>query len=438
MQTNFSLVQLADPDIRASEQILRACVHCGFCTATCPTYVLLGDELDSPRGRIYLLKQMLEGGGPAHERTVRHIDRCLSCLSCMTTCPSGVHYQHLVDHGRKHIEETYRRPLADRLVRWLLATTVPYPQRFRATLGLAKLARPFVALLPRSLFGGRLHAMLAMTPATIPAPSNVDVPQTFPAVGPRRGRVALLNGCAQTVLAPQINEATVRLLTRLGVEVVVASGAGCCGSLVHHIGRVDQSHNQARATIDAWIREADGAGLDAIIINTSGCGTQVKDYGFMFREDAAYAGKAARVAGLARDVTEYLVELAGQGVTVGPSPAAAGLRVTYHSACSMQHGQKIVRPPRDLLRGAGFAVAEPAEGHLCCGSAGTYNLLQRDLADRLKARKAENIRATAPDVVAAGNIGCMTQLQDAVGVPIVHTVELLDWASGGPKPAALG
>ena len=438
MQTNFSLVKLADPDIRASEQILRACVHCGFCTATCPTYVLLGDELDSPRGRIYLLKQMLEGGGPADERTVRHIDRCLSCLSCMTTCPSGVHYQHLVDHGRKHIEETYRRPLADRLVRWLLATTVPYPQRFRATLGLAKLARPFVALLPRSLFGGRLHAMLAMTPATIPAPSNVDVPQTFPAVGPRRGRVALLNGCAQTVLAPQINEATVRLLTRLGVEVVVASGAGCCGSLVHHIGRVDQSHDQARATIDAWIREADGAGLDAIIINTSGCGTQVKDYGFMFREDAAYAGKAARVAGLARDVTEYLAELAGQGVTVGPSPAAAGLRVTYHSACSMQHGQKIVRPPRDLLRGAGFAVAEPAEGHLCCGSAGTYNLLQRDLADRLKARKAENIRATAPDVVAAGNIGCMTQLQDAVGVPIVHTVELLDWASGGPKPAALG
>ena len=438
MQTNFSLVQLADPDIRASEQILRACVHCGFCTATCPTYVLLGDELDSPRGRIYLLKQMLEGGGPADERTVRHIDRCLSCLSCMTTCPSGVHYQHLVDHGRKHIEETYRRPLADRLVRWWLATTVPYPQRFRATLGLAKLARPFVALLPRSLFGGRLHAMLAMTPATIPAPSNVDVPQTFPAVGPRRGRVALLNSCAQTVLAPQINEATVRLLTRLGVEVVVASGAGCCGSLVHHIGRVDQSHDQARATIDAWIREADGAGLDAIIINTSGCGTQVKDYGFMFREDAAYAGKAARVAGLARDVTEYLAELAGQGVTVGPSPAAAGLRVTYHSACSMQHGQKIVRPPRDLLRGAGFAVAEPAEGHLCCGSAGTYNLLQRDLADRLKARKAENIRATAPDVVAAGNIGCMTQLQDAVGVPIVHTVELLDWASGGPKPAALG
>jgi glycolate oxidase iron-sulfur subunit len=438
MQTNFSLVQLADPDIRASEQILRACVHCGFCTATCPTYVLLGDELDSPRGRIYLLKQMLEGGGPADERTVRHIDRCLSCLSCMTTCPSGVHYQHLVDHGRKHIEETYRRPLADRLVRWLLATTVPYPQRFRATLGLAKLARPFVALLPRSLFGGRLHAMLAMTPATIPAPSNVDVPQTFPAVGPRRGRVALLNGCAQTVLAPQINEAAVRLLTRLGVEVVVASGAGCCGSLVHHIGRVDQSHDQARATIDAWIREADGAGLDAIIINTSGCGTLVKDYGFMFREDAAYAGKAARVAGLARDVTEYLAELAGQGVTVGPSPAAAGLRVTYHSACSMQHGQKIVRPPRDLLRGAGFAVAEPAEGHLCCGSAGTYNLLQRDLADRLKARKAENIRATAPDVVAAGNIGCMTQLQDAVGVPIVHTVELLDWASGGPKPAALG
>jgi glycolate oxidase iron-sulfur subunit len=438
MQTHFSLAQLADPDTKASEQILRACVHCGFCTATCPTYVLLGDELDSPRGRIYLLKQMLEGGGPADERTVKHVDRCLSCLSCMTTCPSGVHYQHLVDHGRKHIEETYRRPFADRLVRWWLAKTVPYPMRFRATLGLARLARPFARLLPQSLFGGRLHAMLAMAPAHIPAPSSVDVPQTFAATGTRRGRVALLNGCAQTVLAPQINEATVRLLGRLGVEVVVAGGAGCCGSLVHHMGKVDLSHAQARANIDAWITEADARGLDAIIINTSGCGTQIKDYGFMFREDAVYAEKAARVAALARDVTEYLAELAfNHDIAVGPSAEAATLRVTYHSACSLQHGQKIIRQPRDLLRAAGFTVSEPAEGHLCCGSAGTYNLLQRDLADQLKARKSVNIRATHPDIVAAGNIGCMTQLQGSVGAPVVHTVELLDWASGGPKPAAL-
>jgi glycolate oxidase iron-sulfur subunit len=438
MQTHFSLAQLADPDIKASEQILRACVHCGFCTATCPTYVLLGDELDSPRGRIYLLKQMLEGGGPADARTVTHIDRCLSCLSCMTTCPSGVHYQHLVDHGRKHIEETYRRPFADRLVRWWLATIVPYPRRFRASLGAARLARPFAGLLPKALFGGRLRAMLDMAPAKIPAPSPVDVPRTFAAVGPRRGRVALLNGCAQTVLAPQINEATVRLLTRLGVEVVSADGAGCCGALVHHLGKVDRSHAQARANIDAWCREADGAGLDAIIVNTSGCGTQLKDYGFMFRDDAAWAARAARVAGLARDVTEYLAVLtASQDVAIGPLAEAERLRVTYHSACSLQHGQNIVRQPRDLLRAAGFTVAEPAEGHLCCGSAGTYNLLQRDLAERLKARKAGNIAATRPDIVAAGNIGCMTQLQGAVGAPVVHTVELLDWASGGPKPAAL-
>lgn len=438
MQTNFSLVQLADPDTKASEQILRACVHCGFCTATCPTYVLLGDELDSPRGRIYLLKQMLESGKPADERTVRHVDRCLSCLSCMTTCPSGVHYQHLVDHGRKYIAETFRRPFADRLVRWWLATVVPYPQRFRATLGAAKLARPFAGLLPRSLFGGRLHAMLAMAPARIPAPSNVDLPQVFPAEGERRGRVALLNGCAQTVLAPQINEATVRLLTRLGIEVVSADGAGCCGSLVHHMGEVALSLAQARANIDAWIREAEGAGLDAVIINTSGCGTQIKDYGYMFRDDADYADKAARIAVLARDVTEYLAELASeQNIVVGPSPEAAALRVTYHSACSMQHGQKIVRQPPDLLRAAGFTVAEPAEGHLCCGSAGTYNMLQKELADRLQTRKAVNIKATHPDIVAAGNIGCISQLQDVAGAPVVHTVELLDWAGGGPRPAAL-
>jgi glycolate oxidase iron-sulfur subunit len=434
MQTNFSLAQLADPDVKASEQILRACVHCGFCTATCPTYVLLGDELDSPRGRIYLIKQMLESGRPADARTVKHIDRCLSCLSCMTTCPSGVHYQHLVDHGRKYIEETWRRPLADRLVRWWLAAVVPNPRRFRASLAAARLVRPFAGLLPRSLFGGRLHAMLDMAPAAVPVPSPVDTPQVYPAEGSRRGRVALLSGCAQTVLAPQINEATVRLLTRLGVEVVVASGAGCCGALVHHLGKADESHAQARANIDAWLTEADGTGLDAIIINASGCGTQVKDYGFMFREDAAYADKAARISGLARDVTEYLVEL---GAPIAWSIGTATMRVTYHSACSMQHGQKITRQPRELLKVAGFAVAEPSEGHLCCGSAGTYNLLQQGLADRLRARKAANIAATHPDIVATGNIGCMTQLQGALDVPVVHTVELLDWASGGPKPAAL-
>ncbi len=429
MQTHFSLAQLADPDIAVTNDILRACVHCGFCTATCPTYVLLGDELDSPRGRIYLMKQMLEADTPADEETVRHVDRCLSCLSCMTTCPSGVHYQHLVDHGRKHIEETYTRPLFDRMIRWALAWSIPHPTRFRVLLAAASLARPL-----RGLFRGHPRAMLELAPTDLGPPSPVDVPQVFPAEGARRGRVALLNGCAQTVIAPQINEATIRLLTRLGVEVVVADGAGCCGSLVHHMGKVEASHAQAAANIDAWIAEADGAGLDAIIINASGCGTQVKDYAFMFREDEAYAGKAARVSELAKDVSEYLETIAED---IRPVDGLPPLRVTYHSACSMQHGQQLRTPPKTLLVAAGFTVSEPGEGHLCCGSAGTYNILQPELAGRLRDRKAANIARTEPEVVATGNIGCITQLSGAVDAPVVHTVELLDWATGGPRPDGL-
>jgi glycolate oxidase iron-sulfur subunit len=430
MQTHFTLAQLADPDIAATNDILRTCVHCGFCTATCPTYVTLGDELDSPRGRIYLMKQMFEADAPASEEVVTHIDRCLSCLSCMTTCPSGVHYQHLVDHGRKHIEETYTRPFMDRVLRSVLAWSIPYPLRFRAMLAGVLVARPF-----RGLFRGRMRAMLDLAPTDLGPPSPVDKPQVFPAEGPRKGRVALLNGCAQTVIAPQINESTIRLLTRLGVEVVVAQGMGCCGSLVHHMGKTDQSHAQAAANIDAWLGEADRDGLDAIVINTSGCGTQVKDYGFMFREDAAYADKAARVSALAKDVSEYLAEL---DPDIAPSEDAAALRVTYHSACSLQHGQQIRTQPKALLAAAGFVISEPLEGHLCCGSAGTYNIMQPKLAGELRDRKAANIARTTPDIVAAGNIGCMTQLAGAVGAPVVHTVELLDWATGGPKPGALG
>ncbi|MBO6783526.1 MAG: glycolate oxidase subunit GlcF [Alphaproteobacteria bacterium] len=430
MQTHFSLAQLANPDIAATNDILRTCVHCGFCTATCPTYVLLGDELDSPRGRIYLMKQMFEADAPATEEVVTHIDRCLSCLSCMTTCPSGVHYQHLVDHGRKHIEETYTRPLFERLLRGVLAFTIPYPTRFRAVLAVAMLARAL-----RGLFRGRMRAMLDLVPADLGPPSHVDKPQVFRAERARVGRVALLNGCAQTVLAPQINEATVRLLTRLGVEVVVAKGVGCCGSLVHHMGKTDESHAQAIANIDAWLAEADGKGLDAIVINTSGCGTQIKDYGFMFRDHPLYAEKASRVSALAKDVSEYLSTLAPE---ISVFDEAASLRVTYHSACSMQHGQQIRTEPKALLAAAGFAVSEPGEGHLCCGSAGTYNIMQPELASQLRDRKAANIARTTPDVVATGNIGCMTQLADAVGVPVVHTVELLDWATGGPKPRKLG
>ena len=428
MQTHFSLVQLADPDIRDSEQILRNCVHCGFCTATCPTYVLLGDELDSPRGRIYLIKDMLEQDKPATEEVVRHVDRCLSCLSCMTTCPSGVNYMHLVDHGRAWIEQTYERPWLDRQLRRLLALVLPRPALFRLALLGAGFARPLVPLLPT-----RLQAMLRLAPRHLPSPSAVDKPQVFPALGPRRRRVALLNGCAQQVIAPGINEATIRLLTRHGCEVVVAAGAGCCGALVHHLGKTEASHAAAKANIDAWTREIDGAGLDAIIVNTSGCGTTLKDYGFMLRSDPAYAGKAAAVSALARDVSEVMAEL-GLGAVAAPT----GLTVAYHAACSLQHGQQIRAEPKALLTAAGFMVKEVPEGHLCCGSAGTYNLLQPEIAGELKARKVANILSTTPDLIAAGNIGCITQIASGTGVPIVHTVELLDWATGGPKPAGLG
>lgn len=428
MQTHFSLAQLADPDVAESEKILRSCVHCGFCTATCPTYVLLGDELDSPRGRIYLIKNMLESGRPADERTVRHVDRCLSCLSCMTTCPSAVHYMHLVDHARAHIEATYERPPVDRALRRLLGAVLPNPALFRLALVGAKLARPVARFLPQ-----RLRAMLELAPSTLPSPSPVDRPQIFPAEGGvARLRVALLQGCAQQVLDPRINEATVRLLTRLGCEVAIAPGSGCCGALTHHLGQADRAHAAARRNIEAWLALWSGRGPDAIVVNASGCGTTVKDYGFMFRDDRNWAAPAARVAGLARDVSEVVAQLG-----LGAARAPEALTVAYHSACSLQHGQKITALPKTLLAQAGFAVKDVPEAHLCCGSAGTYNLLQPEIAAQLKARKVANIARTRPDVIAAGNIGCMTQIASGTATPVVHSVELLDWATGGPRPAAL-
>jgi len=426
MQTSFTPEQLKDPGIARANQILRACVHCGFCTATCPSYQVLGDELDSPRGRIYLIKDMLENGRPADEKTVKHIDRCLSCLACMTTCPSGVHYMHLVDHARAHIEKTYRRPLLDRALRWVLTQILPYPGRFRLALMGAKLAKPFRALIP-----GKLGAMIDLAPPRIVPPARHDDPGVHPAEGPRRKRVALMTGCAQKALNADINAATIRLLTRHGCDVVVAEGAGCCGALTHHMGKTGLSHDSAAANIRAWAREMDGAGLDAVVINASGCGTTVKDYGYMFRHDPAMAKDAERVSQITRDITELMVELGLE------SPAAPGLRVAYHAACSLQHGQKVTEAPKKLLRQAGFTVVEPAEAHLCCGSAGTYNLLQPAISAELKARKVRNLEATAPQVIAAGNIGCMMQIGAGTGVPVVHTAELLDWATGGPRPAAL-
>ena len=427
MQTNFTADQLANPAIAEANKILRACVHCGFCTATCPTYVLLGDELDSPRGRIYQIKDMLESGGAAPASVVKHVDRCLSCLSCMTTCPSGVHYMHLVDHARVHIEDTYTRPFAERWLRHVLAVVLPRPWLFRLALIGAVAARPL-----RGLLRGRLAAMMALAPRRIPGPSSVTRAQIIPTRGARRGRVALMTGCAQQVLAPSINEATARLLTRHGIEVVVARGTGCCGALVHHMGREGASRAQAARNIRAWSREKAMRGLDAIIINASGCGTTVKDYGYLLRGDRELAEDAKTVSGMTRDITEYLDEI---GLM---EPARdCNFAVAYQSACSMQHGQQITGLPKNLLRQAGFDVRDIAEAHLCCGSAGTYNIMQPVLATRLKERKLANIEATGAVAVASGNIGCMAQLAGGTTKPVVHTVELLDWATGGPLPEAL-
>ncbi len=429
MQTSFTETQLKNPALAEANGILRSCVHCGFCTATCPTYLALGDELDSPRGRIYLIKDMLEKGKPATAEVATHIDRCLSCLSCMTTCPSGVNYMHLVDQARAYIEQTYERPWTQRVLRSLLAAVLPYPQRLRWALMGAILAKPFAWMLPK-----QVRAMIALAPKHPAAPSPWDSPQIIPAVGRQRLRVALLTGCVQRAVNSDINEAAIRLLTRLGAEVVIAEGAGCCGGLTHHMGKEAQAKATAAATIRAWTAAGK---LDAVVINTSGCGTTVKDYAHMFAGDPALRDDAARIATLAKDISEVIAQL-GLGSRGAALPR---LRVAYHAACSLQHGQKITDAPQTLLRAAGFVVVEPKDAHLCCGSAGVYNILQPEIAATLKGWKVTNLENTQPDVIAAGNIGCMVQIgtgtSKSTGTPIVHTVELLDWATGGPLPPAL-
>ena len=433
MQTNFKPKQLKDPRIAEVDRILRKCVHCGFCIATCPTYVLLGDERDSPRGRIYLIKQMFERGRKASAQVQHHVDRCLSCLSCMTTCPSGVDYMHLVDHARAHIEETGRRSFIDRSIRSLLAAVVPYPDRFRLALRGARLVRPLAGVF-KKVGLPQLAAMMELAPNRLLMPSaSFEGPGTAATKTERRKRVILLAGCAQQVLRPEINDATIRLLARRGVDVEVAPGAGCCGALVHHMGREAAAVAMAKRNVDAWTRLIDKSGaVDAVVVNTSGCGTTVKDYGHMLRHDTQYAERAAKLAAITRDVTEFLGTY-----DMGPPKRWSSLRVAYHSACSMQHGQRIIDDPRKLLRNAGFTVTEIPEGHSCCGSAGTYNILQPVIAGQLRERKVGNIRSVRPDVVAAGNIGCISQLAIGMDIPIAHTVELLDWAYGGPVPRGL-
>jgi glycolate oxidase iron-sulfur subunit len=430
VQTNFTLDQLADPQMRESERILHSCVHCGFCTATCPTYLLLGDELDSPRGRIYLIKDMLEQGKAPTAEVVTHIDRCLSCLSCMTTCPSGVHYMHLVDHARSYIEETYERPLVERLLRSLIAQVLPYPRRFRAALTAARMARPLkrvVGGLPR--IGAGLAAMLDLAPDHLP-PRDKTLPPQIPT--PPVARVALLEGCAQSVLKPSINEAATRLLARCGIEVVPIPHAGCCGALVHHMGRETAALALARTNIDAWTEAVENRGIEAIIVTASGCGTTLKDYGFMLRGDPFYAEKAARIAALTKDISEYL-----SGLDCLPPTRSTGQTIAYHCPCSMQHGQQIGEQPKNLLKRAGFNVKEAPEGHICCGSAGVYNILQPDIAVRLRARKVAHLEKTRPAAIATGNVGCITQIAKGTQIPVVHSVELLDWASGGKLPEEL-
>jgi glycolate oxidase iron-sulfur subunit len=431
MQTLFTLAQLADPQMAESERILRSCVHCGFCTATCPTYVLGGDELDSPRGRIYLIKDMLEYDRQPSRDVVKHVDRCLSCLACMTTCPSGVHYMHLVDYARARIEATYRRPRLDRWLRALLARVLPDDTRLRRALAAARLARPLAGLFA-AIGLQPLAAMLRLAPRRRPGRSTLAAPGVVPAQGTRKGRVVLMSGCVSPVIQPAINEAAIAVLARHGVEVVLPQGQGCCGSLTHHLGREQEALAAARANIDAWTREIAAGDLDAILVTAAGCGTTVKDYGFMLRGDSAYAAKAARISALAADITEYLATL--ELMPVGES---RGLTVAYHAACSLQHGQKITRQPKELLCKLGFVVKDVPEGHLCCGSAGTYNILQPDIAKRLRERKVGNIEKLAPDVIAAGNVGCVTQIAAGTAIPVVHTIELIDWATGGRKPEAL-
>ena len=425
MRTSFTLQQLADPAIAEIDSILRKCVHCGFCTATCPTYRETGDELDGPRGRIYLMKEMFEADLPADEVVRDHLDRCLGCLNCMTTCPSGVDYGRLVEHGKAHVEKTAPRGFMDRVLRGVIALALPGRRRFRLGMMLGRLAAPVVRRLP-----GRLGAMGRLVPARAPGPMVVAPGQVHPASGPRQGRVALVIGCIQPVLRPSVDAAAVRLLTRHGIEVVVPPDAGCCGALPLHMGKVDAARATAARLVDALAPLL--GDLDAVIVTVSGCGTTVKDYGHLLKDDPARAAAAARLASLARDVSEVL-----DGLELRPDGNAGGRAIAYHDACSLRHGQRVTAPKR-LLAKVGFEVREPRDAHLCCGSAGTYNMLQPELSAPLGLDKAAALAATGAGFIVAGNIGCLTQIAAHGALPVIHTVELLDWATGGPLPEGIG
>ena len=426
METTFSLTDLDDPEVQHANSILRKCVHCGFCTATCPTYVLLGDELDSPRGRIFLIKEMLQKEGAPGPKVVKHIDRCLSCLSCVTTCPSGVNYMHLIDRARKHIEHTFRRPFSHRMLRWCLTTVLPNHKLFSLIVRIANIARPISLVLP-----GNLSRLWKLIPKT-ETKSDGRPPVATPGYKPNSEKtVALLPGCVQRVLAPNIDAATSRVLARHNCQTKIIGGSGCCGALSYHMGKTNQAMQYAQANIEAWHRELETGNIESIVTNTSGCGTMIKDYGHIFRHDPDWAEKSALVSKHCLDVSQLLSNFQISATAENP------MTVTYHSACSLQHGQKLHDQPKTLLEKCGYNVVDVPEGHLCCGSAGTYNILQPKISDQLLQRKLANLAKTKGEIVAAGNIGCITQLRHGSAKPVVHTVELLDWATGGPKPEAV-
>ena len=432
METNFSEKQLKDKDNKSSEKILRKCVHCGFCNATCPTYQLLGDELDGPRGRIYLIKDMLEKNKPANDKIVKHIDRCLSCYSCMTTCPSGVNYMHLIDHGRNHIEKTYERPLGDRIIRNFLSKVLSSSFNFKIIAILTQFVKPLRFFFPR-----KIREMINFMPKKFPK-KTLPTMRIYSAQNRKKpvARVALLTGCVQKVISPQINDSTIRLLNRHGIEVVVPKNINCCGSLNHHLGKGALAKKTFRNNILIWYEEYLKNGLDAIISNTSGCGTTLKDYGFIFRSDIDLKKKAKKISELTKDIAEYLDENVKLNF-ITKKKNQKTYKIAYHSACSMQHGQKIHKEPIDLIKKTGNQVIDIPDGHLCCGSAGTYNLLQSGIAKSLLKNKILNIEKIKPQIISTGNIGCITQIANGTKIPILHTVEIIDWYTGGPKPEIL-
>ena len=428
MQTNFTEEQLKIEDNKSSEKIFKKCVHCGMCNATCPTFNLLGDELDGPRGRIYLIQDMLENEKKPTPNIVKHIDRCLSCYSCMTTCPAEVNYMHLIDHGRKYIEKNYERPFFDRIIRNFLSKTLPDQKLFKLSIFLAKLGKPL-----KFLFPSKIKSMMDLIPTSFPK-KVIKTKEIYKTKNKKKiARVALLTGCVQKEISPQINESTIRILNRHGVEVIVPKKIRCCGSLNHHLGKNDDANQDFINNINIWYDEYLKGNLDAILSNTSGCGTTMKDYAFIFRDDKKMKKKAKKISELTKDVSEYLSE----NLNLKFKKKEKKLRIAYHSACSMQHGQKVHSQPINLLEKTKNEILEIPEGHICCGSAGTYNILQSKIAKQLLKNKVKNIESLKPQVISTGNIGCITQIRYGTNIPILHTIELLDWYTGGPKPKIL-